>query len=165
MFVLFLIQAWNSDDDDEPIFSPVMRKKAVKVKHVKRREKKFDKKVSLHFWLLYKEAFYQTRCKSTCNSSVLHFLFQNYPEGVASAQTEAETQRQEQIQREGRPQGQFGPSSVSGAELRAGRQAQLQILLRGLWHEVGCQVRLLHRQLLSLNVCNAICVSGTSISH
>lgn len=59
MFVLFLIQAWNSDDDDEPIFSPVMRKKAVKVKHVKRREKKFDKKVSLHFWLLFKEAFYQ----------------------------------------------------------------------------------------------------------
>lgn len=41
-------QAWGSDDDeddDEPPFSPVMRKKAVKVKHVKRREKKFDKKV------------------------------------------------------------------------------------------------------------------------
>uniref|UniRef100_A0A8D0A9C6 CXXC-type zinc finger protein 1 n=1 Tax=Sander lucioperca TaxID=283035 RepID=A0A8D0A9C6_SANLU len=37
-------QAWNSDEDDEPPFSPVMRKKAVKVKHVKRREKKFDKK-------------------------------------------------------------------------------------------------------------------------
>uniref|UniRef100_A0A4W6EM47 CXXC-type zinc finger protein 1 n=1 Tax=Lates calcarifer TaxID=8187 RepID=A0A4W6EM47_LATCA len=36
--------AWASDDDDEPPFSPVMRKKAVKVKHVKRREKKFDKK-------------------------------------------------------------------------------------------------------------------------
>lgn len=52
MFLLFLVQAWNSDDDDEPIFSPVMRKKAVKVKHVKRREKKFDKKVSLYFWLL-----------------------------------------------------------------------------------------------------------------
>ena len=40
-----LPQAWNSDEDDEPPFSPVMRKKAVKVKHVKRREKKFDKKV------------------------------------------------------------------------------------------------------------------------
>lgn len=40
-----LNQAWASDDDDEPLFSPVMRKKAVKVKHVKRREKKFDKKV------------------------------------------------------------------------------------------------------------------------
>uniref|UniRef100_A0A672YZE9 CXXC-type zinc finger protein 1 n=1 Tax=Sphaeramia orbicularis TaxID=375764 RepID=A0A672YZE9_9TELE len=39
-----LIQAWGSDDDDEPPFSPVTRKKAVKVKHVKRREKKFDKK-------------------------------------------------------------------------------------------------------------------------
>lgn len=36
--------AWNSDESDEPPFSPVMRKKAVKVKHVKRREKKFDKK-------------------------------------------------------------------------------------------------------------------------
>uniref|UniRef100_A0A671W6K6 CXXC-type zinc finger protein 1 n=1 Tax=Sparus aurata TaxID=8175 RepID=A0A671W6K6_SPAAU len=36
--------AWATDDDDEPPFSPVMRKKAVKVKHVKRREKKFDKK-------------------------------------------------------------------------------------------------------------------------
>ncbi|KAF3855849.1 hypothetical protein F7725_016572 [Dissostichus mawsoni] len=31
---------WNSDEDDEVPFSPVMRKKAVKVKHVKRREKK-----------------------------------------------------------------------------------------------------------------------------
>uniref|UniRef100_A0A672F1K2 CXXC-type zinc finger protein 1 n=1 Tax=Salarias fasciatus TaxID=181472 RepID=A0A672F1K2_SALFA len=36
--------AWASDDDDELPFSPVMRKKAIKVKHVKRREKKFDKK-------------------------------------------------------------------------------------------------------------------------
>lgn len=41
-------QAWGSDDD-EPPFSPVMRKKAVKVKHVKRREKKFDKKVRFLF--------------------------------------------------------------------------------------------------------------------
>lgn len=40
---------WATDDDDEPLFSPVMRKKAVKVKHVKRREKKFDKKVLLVF--------------------------------------------------------------------------------------------------------------------
>ncbi|MEQ2169800.1 hypothetical protein GOODEAATRI_028883 [Goodea atripinnis] len=39
-------QAWGSDDDDEPAFSPVMRKKAIKVKHVKRREKKIEKKVS-----------------------------------------------------------------------------------------------------------------------
>lgn len=52
MYVLFLIQAWNSDDDDEPLFSPVMRKKAIKVKHVKRRDKKFDKKVRHLFWLL-----------------------------------------------------------------------------------------------------------------
>ncbi|XP_043977881.1 CXXC-type zinc finger protein 1b isoform X2 [Gambusia affinis] len=37
--------AWGSDDDDdEPAFSPVMRKKAIKVKHVKRREKKIEKK-------------------------------------------------------------------------------------------------------------------------
>uniref|UniRef100_A0A3Q2DKH5 CXXC-type zinc finger protein 1 n=1 Tax=Cyprinodon variegatus TaxID=28743 RepID=A0A3Q2DKH5_CYPVA len=35
--------AWGSDDD-EPAFSPVMRKKAIKVKHVKRREKKIEKK-------------------------------------------------------------------------------------------------------------------------
>ena len=41
-----LTKGWNSDEDDEAPFSPVMRKKAVKVKHVKRREKKFDKKVS-----------------------------------------------------------------------------------------------------------------------
>uniref|UniRef100_A0A8C5CCL3 CXXC finger protein 1b n=1 Tax=Gadus morhua TaxID=8049 RepID=A0A8C5CCL3_GADMO len=34
------------DEDEELPYSPVMRKKAVKVKHVKRREKKFDKKVS-----------------------------------------------------------------------------------------------------------------------
>lgn len=42
-----LMQAWASDDDDEVPFSPVVRKKAIKVKHVKRREKKFDKKVRL----------------------------------------------------------------------------------------------------------------------
>uniref|UniRef100_A0A8C6M5R0 CXXC-type zinc finger protein 1 n=1 Tax=Nothobranchius furzeri TaxID=105023 RepID=A0A8C6M5R0_NOTFU len=37
---------WGSDDEDdeEPAFSPVLRKKAIKVKHVKRREKKFEKK-------------------------------------------------------------------------------------------------------------------------
>ncbi|TNM88396.1 hypothetical protein fugu_004650 [Takifugu bimaculatus] len=33
-----------SDEDDDLYLSPVLRKKAVKVKHVKRREKKFDKK-------------------------------------------------------------------------------------------------------------------------
>uniref|UniRef100_A0A4W5JD73 CXXC-type zinc finger protein 1 n=1 Tax=Hucho hucho TaxID=62062 RepID=A0A4W5JD73_9TELE len=37
-------QPWLSDEDDGPPFSPVLRKKAVKVKHVKRRENKFDKK-------------------------------------------------------------------------------------------------------------------------
>lgn len=47
--MMFLTQLWGSDDDDEPAFSPVMRKKAIKVKHVKRREKKFDKKVSYSF--------------------------------------------------------------------------------------------------------------------
>ncbi|XP_005915340.2 CXXC-type zinc finger protein 1b [Haplochromis burtoni] len=36
--------AWASEDEDEVPFSPVMRKKAIKVKHVKRREKKFEKK-------------------------------------------------------------------------------------------------------------------------
>uniref|UniRef100_A0A8C2ZES8 CXXC-type zinc finger protein 1 n=1 Tax=Cyclopterus lumpus TaxID=8103 RepID=A0A8C2ZES8_CYCLU len=44
IFCTPLTQAWNSDEDDEQPFSPVVRKKAVKVKHVKRREKKFDKK-------------------------------------------------------------------------------------------------------------------------
>lgn len=39
-------QPWLSNEDDGPPFSPVLRKKAVKVKHVKRRENKFDKKVS-----------------------------------------------------------------------------------------------------------------------
>uniref|UniRef100_A0A8C5D612 CXXC-type zinc finger protein 1 n=1 Tax=Gouania willdenowi TaxID=441366 RepID=A0A8C5D612_GOUWI len=43
LLFLHLTQAWASDDDELP-FSPVMRKKAIKVKHVKRREKKFDKK-------------------------------------------------------------------------------------------------------------------------
>ncbi|XP_064824923.1 CXXC-type zinc finger protein 1-like isoform X1 [Oncorhynchus masou masou] len=35
---------WLSNEEDGPPFSPVLRKKAVKVKHVKRRENKFDKK-------------------------------------------------------------------------------------------------------------------------
>ncbi|XP_048029228.1 CXXC-type zinc finger protein 1b [Megalobrama amblycephala] len=37
--------SWGSDDDEDgPLYSPVPRKKAIKVKHVKRRDKKFDKK-------------------------------------------------------------------------------------------------------------------------
>ncbi|XP_016315780.1 CXXC-type zinc finger protein 1-like, partial [Sinocyclocheilus anshuiensis] len=36
--------SWGSDDEDGPLYSPVPRKKAIKVKHVKRRNKKFDKK-------------------------------------------------------------------------------------------------------------------------
>uniref|UniRef100_A0A8C7CKT5 CXXC-type zinc finger protein 1 n=1 Tax=Oncorhynchus kisutch TaxID=8019 RepID=A0A8C7CKT5_ONCKI len=35
---------WLSNEEDGPPFSPVLRKKAVKVKHVKRRENTFDKK-------------------------------------------------------------------------------------------------------------------------
>ncbi|XP_072522538.1 CXXC-type zinc finger protein 1b isoform X1 [Salminus brasiliensis] len=35
---------WGSEDEEGPVYSPVRRKKAIKVKHVKRREKKFDKK-------------------------------------------------------------------------------------------------------------------------
>ncbi|XP_020653271.3 CXXC-type zinc finger protein 1 isoform X2 [Pogona vitticeps] len=35
---------WLSDTDDGPLFDPVLRKRAVKVKHVKRREKKSEKK-------------------------------------------------------------------------------------------------------------------------
>lgn len=41
------MQTYLSDEDDDLYMSPVMRKKAVKVKHVKRREKKFDKKVRI----------------------------------------------------------------------------------------------------------------------
>lgn len=36
--------SWGSDDEDGPFYSPVPRKKAIKVKHVKRRDKKLDKK-------------------------------------------------------------------------------------------------------------------------
>ncbi|KAL7837407.1 hypothetical protein SRHO_G00271180 [Serrasalmus rhombeus] len=35
---------WGSEDEDGPVYSPARRKKAIKVKHVKRREKKIDKK-------------------------------------------------------------------------------------------------------------------------
>ncbi|XP_057245036.1 CXXC-type zinc finger protein 1-like, partial [Malurus melanocephalus] len=35
---------WLSDAEDAPFLDPVLRKRAVKVKHVKRREKKSDKK-------------------------------------------------------------------------------------------------------------------------
>lgn len=38
-------QPWLSDAEDAPFLDPVLRKRAVKVKHVKRREKKSDKKV------------------------------------------------------------------------------------------------------------------------
>lgn len=39
------LQPWLSDPEDAPFLDPVLRKRAVKVKHVKRREKKSDKKV------------------------------------------------------------------------------------------------------------------------
>lgn len=38
-------QPWLSDPEDAPFLDPALRKRAVKVKHVKRREKKSDKKV------------------------------------------------------------------------------------------------------------------------
>uniref|UniRef100_A0A8B9PDE8 CXXC-type zinc finger protein 1 n=1 Tax=Apteryx owenii TaxID=8824 RepID=A0A8B9PDE8_APTOW len=38
-------QAWLSDPEDAPFLDPALRKRAVKVKHVKRRDKKADKKV------------------------------------------------------------------------------------------------------------------------
>uniref|UniRef100_A0A8C7RAZ5 CXXC-type zinc finger protein 1 n=1 Tax=Oncorhynchus mykiss TaxID=8022 RepID=A0A8C7RAZ5_ONCMY len=44
IYRFFLTQPWLSNEEDGPPFSPVLRKKAVKVKHVKRRENKFDKK-------------------------------------------------------------------------------------------------------------------------
>lgn len=40
-----LVQPWLSDPEDAPFLDPALRKRAVKVKHVKRREKKSDKKV------------------------------------------------------------------------------------------------------------------------
>ncbi len=42
---LLFYKSWGSDDEDGPFYSPVPRKKAIKVKHVKRRDKKLDKKV------------------------------------------------------------------------------------------------------------------------
>lgn len=36
--------AWLSDGEDDVSYNAVMRKKAVKIKHIKRRQKKFDKK-------------------------------------------------------------------------------------------------------------------------
>ncbi|EOA93734.1 CpG-binding protein [Anas platyrhynchos] len=43
---------WLSDPEDAPFLDPVLRKRAVKVKHVKRREKKSDKKVRGHWGAL-----------------------------------------------------------------------------------------------------------------
>lgn len=45
-------QPWLSDPEDAPFLDPVLRKRAVKVKHVKRREKKSDKKVRGHWGVL-----------------------------------------------------------------------------------------------------------------
>lgn len=39
------LQPWMSDTEESPFLDPVLRKRAVKVKHVKRREKKSEKKV------------------------------------------------------------------------------------------------------------------------
>ncbi|XP_039567134.1 CXXC-type zinc finger protein 1 [Passer montanus] len=48
---------WLSDAEDAPFLDPVLRKRAVKVKHVKRREKKSDKKKEEH----YKQHWQQAR--------------------------------------------------------------------------------------------------------
>lgn len=39
------LQPWMSDTEESPFLDPALRKRAVKVKHVKRREKKSEKKV------------------------------------------------------------------------------------------------------------------------
>ena len=39
-------QPWMSDTEEAPFLDPALRKRAVKVKHVKRREKKSEKKVT-----------------------------------------------------------------------------------------------------------------------
>lgn len=39
------MQPWMSDTEESPFLDPALRKRAVKVKHVKRREKKSEKKV------------------------------------------------------------------------------------------------------------------------
>ncbi len=50
LLVCFFVfnQAWNSDDDDGSYADSSMRKRAVKVKHVKRREKRSEKKVKTY---------------------------------------------------------------------------------------------------------------------
>lgn len=40
------LQPWMSDTEESPFLDPALRKRAVKVKHVKRREKKSEKKVT-----------------------------------------------------------------------------------------------------------------------
>lgn len=42
---MFHLQPWMSDTEESPFLDPALRKRAVKVKHVKRREKKSEKKV------------------------------------------------------------------------------------------------------------------------
>lgn len=48
MCLVFSHQGWNSDDDDGSYCDSSMRKRAVKVKHVKRREKRSEKKVKIY---------------------------------------------------------------------------------------------------------------------
>lgn len=46
VFVFIFNQGWNSGDDDDGSYADSsMRKRAVKIKHVKRREKRSEKKV------------------------------------------------------------------------------------------------------------------------
>lgn len=124
-----------------------MRKKAIKVKHVKRREKKIEKKVS---FLVKTESIASRRSGTPCPRvnkaayAILNFSSPNYLERVAPTQAETEAQGQKPTQRAGGLPGQRGDASVSGAQLCESRSASLQILFRGLWHEAGCQVSSLH---------------------
>lgn len=50
------LQPWMSDAEESPFLDPALRKRAVKVKHVKRREKKSEKKVMERVkWVLKEE--------------------------------------------------------------------------------------------------------------
>lgn len=86
---------WHSEEEEEDAQSDHLRKKAVKVKHVKRREKKTEKKV-VSERRLFPDDVTDDITKQTLLTSAAHLLFQK---SVTAPKEEAKPRRHKAKQR------------------------------------------------------------------
>lgn len=146
------LQPWMSDTEESPFLDPALRKRAVKVKHVKRREKKSEKKVMERvkwMWEGRGQGLNGARARRGGMQGETgvwaDFYCPDLPcpiEGreIQAASAKAEAQGQMETPRACRCQRPCVTPTVPGTWLCAPCPARLQVLLRRLWHEAGSQV-------------------------